>query len=169
MLSAISGFRYDRWNAAIFLPILLWSIFGLYRSGWGQSASTGAVMGEILDLVGGGIPSASIEVRNLDTGVVRSTTSDDKGQFALPLLSPGTYQLVVVKAGFAQTQLTSVKVTVTETTRVSIPMKIAGVSEHVEVQATVSELQRDSVALGALSILVRLNRYRWRIETLLRS
>lgn len=40
------------------------------------------------------------------------------------------------------------QVLVTESTRVSIPMKVAGVTQKIEVQANVSQLQTDSVALG---------------------
>jgi len=131
-----------------FFTILSWAIIGLYGRGWGQTAATGAVLGTVLDPSGRGIPQASIEAKNLETTASRATRSDDEGRFAMPLLPPGTYQLVVAKNGFAQTQLIPVKVAVTESVRVSIPMKIAGVAEHVEVQANVSEVQGDSVALG---------------------
>ena len=80
--------------------------------------------------------------------VSRSTSSDDEGYFAFPLLPPGTYRISAAKAGYSEEESPSVQVPVTESIRVSIPMKVAGATEHVEVHATISELQSDSVALG---------------------
>ena len=78
----------------------------------------------------------------------RSTVTDDDGHFALPLLPPGTYRVEVVKNGFAQAEATHVQVPVTESIRVSIAMKVAARTEQVEVQANVSQIQSNSIALG---------------------
>ena len=41
-----------------------------------------------------------------------------------------------------------VQVKVTESIRITISMQVAGVPEYIDVQSNVSQLQRDSVALG---------------------
>ena len=128
--------------------IFFWTIVGLHAQVWCQTAATGALVGEVLDSSGRGIAHASVEVKNQDMAAIRSTSSDDEGYFAFPLLPPGTYRINVAKAGYSEEQAASVQVPVTESIRVSIPMKIAGATEHVEVHATISELQSDSVALG---------------------
>jgi hypothetical protein len=56
----------------------------------------------------------------------------------MPLSSPG----------YSQAQSISVQVLVTESIRASIPMKVAGMTQKIEVQANVSQLQTDSIALG---------------------
>ena len=71
--------------------------------------------------------------------VSRSTVSDDEGQFALPLLPPGSYQLTVTKEGYSQTQSVSVVVPVTESIRVSILLKVTGVTQNIEVRANDSQ------------------------------
>ena len=53
-----------------------------------------------------------------------------------------------MKDGYAEAQSVSVQVPVTESIRVSVPMKIAAITQHIEVQANVSQLQEDSVTLG---------------------
>jgi len=55
---------------------------------------------------------------------------------------------VVTKDGYSEAQPPSVQVPVTESIRVSMPMKIAGITQHIEVQSNVSELQSDTIALG---------------------
>jgi Carboxypeptidase regulatory-like domain/TonB dependent receptor/TonB-dependent Receptor Plug Domain len=116
--------------------------------GWSQTASTGALIGQVLDPSGRRIAKASIEARNKDMAIIRSTLSDEEGRFVLPLLPPGTYLVAVTKDGYAQAQSTSVQVAVTESVRLSIPMKVAGITEQVDVRVNVSQLQVDTVALG---------------------
>ncbi len=131
----------------ILIQILLLMIVGS-ASCWGQTASTGAVIGEVLDPSGRAIVHASVEARDPDTGIGRSALTDEEGSFALPLLPPGTYRVTATKADYSQAQSISVQVLVTESIRVSIPMKVAGITQKIEVQANVSQLQSDSTALG---------------------
>jgi hypothetical protein len=132
----------------LLLQLFCWTLLVLNNSASGQTASTGALFGEVLDPSGRGVPHAAVEVKNQEIAVSRSSFTDDDGHFAFPLLSPGKYQVEVVKTGYAQAQSTSVEIPVTESIRVTIAMKIATRTEHVEVQAKVSQLQGDSVALG---------------------
>jgi hypothetical protein len=80
--------------------------------------------------------------------VSRSTLSDDEGCFVFALLPPGTYRVTVVKIGYSQAALASVEISVTESIRLSIPMKLAGLAQCIEVHGNASDLQSDSVALG---------------------
>jgi hypothetical protein len=105
------------------------------------------LIGEVLDPTGRGIPGAAVEAKNQDAPVNHSTVSDDEGRFVFSLLPPGKYQLTVLKDGYSQAQST-LTVSVTESVRLSIPMKIAGLTQSVQVHASVSEVQSDSVALG---------------------
>ena len=130
------------------LRLSLWVVVGAVTNCCGQTASTGSLVGEILDPTGSGIPKASIQAKSLDLEVSRSTTSDAEGHFLFPLLAPGKYVLTATKDGFAQARLNSVEVPVTETVRVSIQMKVAGIIQQVDVQGSVSPLQGDTVALG---------------------
>src|SRR5271165_6875285 len=91
------------------LRLLCWTILVLHNSASCQTASTGALIGEVLDPSGRGIPNAAVEAKNQETAVSRSTVSDEDGHFAFPLLPPGTYQVEVVKAGYAQAQSNSVQ------------------------------------------------------------
>src|ERR1700758_278698 len=132
----------------LIVQLSLWMILCLCGRAWCQTASTGDLSGEVLDSAGKAIVQALVHAEEMDTSIGRSTLSDDQGQFVLPLLPPGVYREKVTKRGFSQAQPISVRVTVTESTRVSIPMKVAGVSQTIQVQASVSQLQSDSIALG---------------------
>jgi len=112
-----------------------------------QTAATGALIGEVLDPVGKGIPGASVELKNEETAASRSTVSDEEGRFVFTLLPPGIYQLTAQKEGYSQAK-SEVIVSVTETARLPIALKIAGLAQSVEVHANVSGVQTDSAALG---------------------
>jgi hypothetical protein len=116
---------------------------------WGQTASTGALLGQVTDPTGKGVPQASIEQRaNMRQLVSRSTVSDDEGRFLLLLLPPGTHRVEVTKQGFSNTQSEPVQVAVTESIRVSIPIKLAGITQSVEVHGAAVPLQGDTLSLG---------------------
>src|SRR5215472_7570909 len=132
----------------VVLQILLTLLFGLQNRISGQTASTGSLLGQVLDPAGKGIPQASVSVKNDNVGITRSTLSDDDGRFVLPLLPPGPYQLTVAKTDYSQAESMSVQVRLTETTRVSIPMKLVGITQNITVQGDASALQGDTVALG---------------------
>jgi hypothetical protein len=100
-----------------------------------------------LDPTGKRISGASVEFKNQEMAASRSTVSDEEGRFVFTLLPPGTYQVTAQKDGYSQAQ-SSVTISVTETARLSIPLKIAGLTQSVEVHATVSGVQTDSAALG---------------------
>src|SRR5215472_6482566 len=112
-----------------------------------QTASTGALIGEVLDPTGRGIPGAAVDLKNQEMAASRSTVSDEEGRFVFTLLPPGIYQVTAQKDGYSQAK-SAVTVSVTETARLSIPLKIAGLTQGVEVHANVSGVQTDSAALG---------------------
>jgi hypothetical protein len=112
-----------------------------------QTASTGALIVEVLDPTGRGIPGAAVEAKNQDTAVSRSTMTDDEGGFEFTLLPPGTYQITVLKDGYSRAQST-VTVSITETARLSIALKIASVAQSVYVHANIYGVQTDSATLG---------------------
>ena len=92
--------------------------------GFGLTASTGALLGEVLDPSGRAIVAAKVEAQNPAMAVSRSALSDDQGRYVLPLLPPGTYQVTVTKSNYSQAQPISARVPVTESIRVTIPMKV---------------------------------------------
>ena len=67
-----------------------------------QTAATGALIGEVLDPTGKGIPGASVELKNQEMAASRSTVSDEEGRFVFTLLPPGIYQVIVQKEGYSQ-------------------------------------------------------------------
>src|SRR5262245_56586700 len=63
--------------------------------------TTGTIQGTITDANGAIVPGASVEIKNLETNLSRTVTSDDGGRFVALALPPGKYSVTVSKLGFA--------------------------------------------------------------------
>jgi len=96
----------SRFVSQIVSSVFLWLLVNSSLC-WSQTASTGALIGEVLDPSGKGIPQATVNVKNQDLSFNRSLSSDDEGHFVLPLLAPGAYQLMATKSDFSQVQPTA--------------------------------------------------------------
>jgi Carboxypeptidase regulatory-like domain/TonB dependent receptor/TonB-dependent Receptor Plug Domain len=117
------------------------------ESAFGQTPSTGALIGTIFDLTGAVLPGASISLTDQRTNSTKSTTSDITGDFVFPLLSPGIYEIQVEKTGYALLHA-DVSIPVTETVRLNLYLRPATIHERAEVVSATSMLQTESPALG---------------------
>ncbi len=63
-------------------------------------SNAGDLVGNITDPTGAVISGATVTARNLDTGLVRSATTDDEGGYRLLTLPPGRYEITVERDGF---------------------------------------------------------------------
>ena len=114
---------------------------------FGQTASTGSVIGKVFDPSGALIPGATIRLIGR-LGDARSQNTDREGNFHFLLLPSGTYELQATQAGFAPLQLVDVKVAVTETVELHLHFQLAGVTANVVVSSEAPMVQADTIALG---------------------
>ncbi len=93
----------------------------------------GTILGTVTDTTGAVVPGAKITIRNVDTGLVRTTETQADGSYRMPELPIGTYDVAVEKADF-QTSITSgVKVDVAAERRVDTALKPGAVKEQITV------------------------------------
>ena len=62
---------------------------------------TATISGNVTDATGAVLVGASIRVVNTDTGFRRETRANDLGQYNVPGLSPGRYEMTVEMNGFS--------------------------------------------------------------------
>src|ERR1700722_2914133 len=63
---------------------------------------TGSISGIVRDPQGAIITGASVQLRNVQTGVIQTITSDSAGFYSFPAVDVGTYDITFQKSGFAQ-------------------------------------------------------------------
>src|SRR5215813_15504633 len=57
--------------------------------------TTGTIQGTVADLNGAVMPGATVEIKNLDTNLSRTMSTDDGGRFVFLALPPGPYSVSV--------------------------------------------------------------------------
>ena len=133
--------------ASLFLALAV--ILALIGSAFAQGGSTGAISGSVKDENGAAVPGAQVEVVNAVTRVTERTISaDNSGNFTVTQLPPGNYKLVVTASGFSKTELVDIRVRVTETTTVSVPVKVGEIGASVTITGGGSEVQLTSATTG---------------------
>jgi hypothetical protein len=114
-----------------------------------QGGATGAISGVVVDSSGASIADAEVQIIDSRTdSLARKVSAASDGAFAVTLLPPGTYYIVVNKSGFSQARADNIEVRVTETTRVTIPLKPGEVTERVEISAQVTTVETTNATTG---------------------
>src|SRR6266481_2223391 len=115
---------------------------------YGQTANTGAIAGSVSDPSGALVGRAAVVIRSQATGEEREVTTDAQGNFSVPLLTPGNYDLTVRTPGFEPLVLKGVQVQITEVSRLKIWLTISGAKEQITVSAKPPLLQTENATLG---------------------
>ncbi len=77
-----------------------------------SQATTGDIEGRVLDPQEAAVPNATVTARNQQTGLEKTSTTNEEGGYRFILLPPGTYTISATAQGFAATELRDVPVTV---------------------------------------------------------
>ena len=112
--------------------ICLASLFILVASvlAFGQTAD---VVGQLSDETGAVLPGVTITLRNVDTGMVRTTVTSERGLCSIRAVPPGNYELTAELDGFETVTQTGLKLTIGATATLNITLRIAAVREVITV------------------------------------
>src|SRR5580693_1046970 len=100
----------------------------------GQGETTSAIVGSVVDPVGGAIFGASVTVTNVENGLKRSVKTDDDGRFSFPQLKPGRYSVKAEADRFEPQQNNSVSAQLGQKQTIDFKLNIASASATVLVQ-----------------------------------
>jgi len=103
--------------------------------------TTATMVGTVTDPGGAKVPGAQVMARNVDTGLSRTVTTNDEGDYRIEFLPIGKYTVEVTLAGFKKALLSDVVLQVNETGRVDVALSVGQVSETV----TISEMATPAV------------------------
>src|ERR1700735_1178693 len=101
----------------------------------GQTADTGAIAGTVSDPRGARVARPTIVVQSQATEEERDLATDAEGNFAVPFLTPGNYDLTVRAPGFEPLVWKGVQVQITEVGRLKIQLTIGSAKEQIAVSA----------------------------------
>jgi hypothetical protein len=93
----------------------------------------GIILGTVTDSSGAAVPDATVTIKNLDTGLVRTVTTSGDGSYAAPELPIGNYSVSVEKQGFREGVVTGVRVEVSSERRADFTLEPGELAQKVEV------------------------------------
>src|SRR5262245_13291696 len=104
----------------------------------------GTITGTVADASGAVIPGATIEAKNLGSGTVYTGGSSETGNYTLPQLPVGTYEVTVTLPGFKKFVRPTIVVGVAQIVRVDAALEVGANTESVTVEAAAPLLKTES-------------------------
>jgi hypothetical protein len=124
-------------------PVLVLAALALASYSFAQNA-TGTIDGRVSDTSGAAVPGASVTVENTATNVKLTSPTNSEGRFYQRYLLPGTYNVVVEKAGFARYVQSGIQLDIEQTITLAVSMKVGDVATSVEVSANAAQLSTET-------------------------
>ncbi len=106
-------------------------------------AQNASVSGEVVDPQHASVREATVTLMRTSTHVRVVTTTTGSGNFILPPVVPGTYEIKAQAQGFSTTQITGITLEVGESKVLTLALKLGAVQQTVQVNDTPPELTTD--------------------------
>jgi hypothetical protein len=113
-----------------------------------QTASTGALSGQVTDPSGAAIANVTVTAISTSTARTRVVMTGQDGTYIIPLLPLGTYSLKFEATGFNTAEVPTVTVNVTETTVMNRVLQVGTQNAQVVVEAEAEEVQTSNATAG---------------------
>ncbi|MBS1813973.1 MAG: TonB-dependent receptor [Acidobacteria bacterium] len=104
-------------------------------------AQTSTLSGDVSDPSGARVTNAQVTITNVNTGIRTNVVSDSHGEFNVPALQPGRYNVRAEAPGFSAAEKTNVRLEVDTAARVSLSLTTGEVNSTVTVSADPPLLQ----------------------------
>ncbi len=111
---------------------------------------TATITGIVKDPSSGTIAGAKVQVRNLGTNIVHDVETNKDGEYTVPLLDIGQYDVGVAAAGFKKEVKTGLTLQVGQTARLDFTMTLGQISDTVEVTTEAPVTQTDAASVGTV-------------------
>ncbi len=102
-----------------------------------QAQVSAGLSGRVTDPSGAAVPAAAITAKNVDTGTIRTTVTDQAGRYELPALAIGKYEVEAAKSGFEKQIRTGILLVVGQDATADLSLQVGRVSQQVTVAANV--------------------------------
>ncbi len=140
--------RYQRAILIASAAILVLSV--LLPGHASAQVATGDLTGRVLDPGGAVVPGATVTARNTGTGLSRTATTNEDGEYTITQLPPGAYEVTVEAKGFSKSLLKDLQVLVgTKQTR-NIELKAGAVTETVEITTNSVAIETTKSDIGGV-------------------
>ena len=113
-----------------------------------QTLNTGIFFGTIKDPSGAGVPDASVRIAREGSTFQREAATDAEGNYKLLEIPVGEYRIEFERAGFRKTVRAGIMLSAGQSLRVDVELAIGSVSETVQVDAKVAQVDTNTANVG---------------------
>ena len=129
----IKALRAAIWQSSQVIQTSLLSLLLCLLGPYGRAQVSAILSGIVADQSGAAVSGATVAARSLDTGLSRTTVTDQAGRYQLFALPVGRYEVRVKKDGFAEGIRTGIRLLVGQDASADISLRLGAVSEEVMV------------------------------------
>jgi outer membrane receptor protein involved in Fe transport len=112
--------------------------------------TTADLVGTIRDSSRAVVPGAKVMLTNQATGVTRSATTGDEGNYLFTSVPPGRYTLAVEATGFGKVERTGVTLQVNQRAQLDLDLEVGVIGETVVIEGGAPLLETQSSVLGSV-------------------
>jgi hypothetical protein len=127
---------------------LVWLLWLVVLAPIAALAQESGIVGTVTDPSGAVLVGVAVTAKNVNTGETRQVTSSEVGQYTIPNLQAGTYQVTGSKDGFQRKVVDQVTLEVQAIRTVDLSLPPGAVSEQVNVIASATALQTTESSVG---------------------
>jgi hypothetical protein len=117
-------------------------------SAWAQA--TASISGTVRDESGGVLPGVTVTATQTDTGLVRTTASNETGSYSLPNLPLGPYRVEATLSGFRGFAQTGVVLQVNSSPVINPVLAVGQIAEQVQVTGTAQLVDTRTSGVGTV-------------------
>ncbi|MBL8178447.1 MAG: TonB-dependent receptor [Bryobacterales bacterium] len=110
----------------------------------------GTITGRILDPASAAIPAAAVVATHIDTGVRYPARTNETGNFTIPQLPVGRFEVSVEAAGFRRLVRRDIVINVAQTLTLNATLEVGQVEQTVEVTGQAPLLESNTSDLGTV-------------------
>src|SRR5262245_31131378 len=103
--------------------------------------TTGTISGMVTDETKAAVPGAEVIVRNTETGVTRTLTTNETGRYEAPNLPSGSYEVTGRNAGFGTVVRRGIEVAVGRTAVIDLALPVATRQDEIVVETSAVEVE----------------------------
>jgi hypothetical protein len=129
------------------LAILFVFLGFMSRSAVSQ-VTTGTITGFVNDSTGAAVPNATVVATEVQTGFRAQTSASSAGNYVIPNLLVGTYDLSVTVQGFKSWTRPGIVLFANQSARVDVLLEVGAVTERMEVTGEAPALKTDSTEVS---------------------
>ena len=126
-------------------------LFVLAATAFAQTMGTGTITGTVTDATGAVAPGVNITATNVGTGLERTAVTNSTGNYVIPALQIGTYEVKATHAGFKTYVQKDVRLDTDSSATVNMTLDVGSAEQSVTVTAAPPAIQTNSGEIGTIA------------------